>query len=65
MKEKKEKKETKEKQEKDTMLDVAMAQMGEDATGYGEFIPSYFTWVTPEEQRKTVERLENITKKKQ
>ncbi len=28
----------------------------------GEFIPSYYAWKTQEEQKKIVERLENITK---
>lgn len=27
-----------------------------------EFVPEYFTWVTMEEQKKKVERLEKITK---
>ena len=27
-----------------------------------EFVPEYFTWVTMEEQKKKVEKLENITK---
>ena len=28
-----------------------------------EFVPEYFTWVTMEEQKKKVERLEKIKKK--
>lgn len=28
-----------------------------------EFIPEYFTWITMEEQKRKVEKLENITKK--
>ena len=35
----------------------------EDATKYGEFIPSYFTCVSPEEQKKVVSELENMTNK--
>ena len=35
---------------------------GEDVTKYGEFISSYFAWVSPEQQKNTVEKLENITK---
>lgn len=35
---------------------------GEDVTKYGEFISSYFAWVTPEQQQDIVERLENMTK---
>lgn len=28
-----------------------------------EFVPEYFAWVTMEEQKRTVEKLEKITKK--
>ena len=35
----------------------------EDTTKYGEFVSSYFGWVTPEKQKRSVEKLENITKK--
>ena len=35
----------------------------EDTTKYGEFISSYFAWVSPAVQRKNVERLEKITNK--
>ena len=38
-------------------------EYGEDATKYGEFVSSYFGWVSPEEQKKQVKKLENITKK--
>ena len=34
----------------------------EDVTKYGEFISSYFAWVTPEQQQTIVEKLENMTK---
>ena len=37
--------------------------MEEDTTKYGEFISSYFAWLTLEEQKREVSRLENITKK--
>ena len=33
-------------------------------TKYGEFIPTFHQWVGLENQKKIVERLENITKKK-
>ena len=36
----------------------------EDATKYGEFISSYFAWVSLPKQKEKVEELENITKKK-
>jgi len=38
-------------------------EYGEDATKYGEFVSSYFGWISPEEQKKKAEKLENITKK--
>lgn len=37
--------------------------MDEDETKYGEFISSYFAWLTLEEQKEIVKKLEDITKK--
>lgn len=34
--------------------------MQEDATRYGEFIPSFYHWLTPEKQKETAERLANL-----
>lgn len=39
-------------------------EVGEDATKYGEFISSYFAWISLPDQKEKVEELENITKKK-
>ncbi len=39
-------------------------EVGEDATKYGEFISSYFAWVSLPEQKSIVEKLENVTKSK-
>lgn len=39
-------------------------ETGEDATKYGEFISSYFAWVSLPEQKNIVKKLENITKDK-
>lgn len=36
----------------------------ENTTQYGEFISSYFSWITPEAQKKRGEELENISKNK-
>ena len=36
----------------------------EDLTKYGEFISSYFAWVSLPEQKNIVNKLENITKDK-
>lgn len=32
-------------------------------TAYGEFIPSYFAWVTPEDQKEKAEEMDDMTKK--
>lgn len=39
-------------------------EIGEDATQYGEFMSSFFGWVSPKEQKEQVNKLENITKEK-
>ncbi|MCI9015696.1 MAG: hypothetical protein HFJ53_00795 [Clostridia bacterium] len=39
-------------------------ELGEDATKYGEFISSYFAWITPKEQKKKAEKFQKITKNK-
>lgn len=33
----------------------------EDSTEYGEFIPSFEAWLTPEEQKRIARYLENST----
>lgn len=38
-------------------------QMNEDVTKYGEWIPSFFGWVTLDEQKQKVEELNEITNK--
>lgn len=35
----------------------------EDTTKYGEFISSFFSWKTLDEQKEIAKKLENITKK--
>ena len=35
----------------------------EDATLYGEFISSFDSWITLDNQRKTASKLEDVTKK--
>ena len=37
-------------------------EVGEDSTKYGEFISSYFSWISLPQQKKNVEKLEKITK---
>ena len=36
----------------------------EDTTKYGEFISTYFAWITLEKQKENVKRMENMTKNK-
>ena len=45
-------------------IDKAKEEIGEieDTTKYGEFVSSYFAWLTLDRQKKTAKRLENITK---
>ncbi len=38
-------------------------EVGEDNTKYGEFISSYFAWVSLPEQKQKAEKLQNMTKK--
>lgn len=52
------------RKEKERQVECGIAEVGEDATKYGEFISSYFAWVSLPEQKEKVEELQNITKKK-
>ncbi len=51
------------KEDKEREIEMGIEEVGEDATKYGEFISSYFAWVSLPEQREKVKKLENITKK--
>lgn len=53
------------KQEKEKQVEVGASEVGEDATKYGEFISTYFAWVSLPNQKDRVEELENMTKKKE
>ena len=48
--------------EKENFNNSKEVEVGGDATKYGEFISSYFAWVSLPEQKKKVEKLENVTK---
>ena len=52
----------KENKDKEKQVENAAAEIGEDATKYGEFISSYFAWVSLPQQKEKVEELQNITK---
>ena len=43
------------------MKDEKEKREKEDATKYGEFIPSFFAWKTLKEQKEISDRLANIT----
>ena len=51
--------------EKEKQVEHGVLEVGEDATKYGEFISSYFAWVSLPQQKEKVEELQNITKKKE
>ena len=51
------------KEEKEKQVEYGIAEVGEDATKYGEFISYYFAWVSLPEQKEKVEKLEDITEK--
>ena len=50
---------------KEQQVEIGVSEVGEDATKYGEFISTYFAWVSLPQQKEKVEELENITKKKE
>ena len=39
-------------------------EVGEDSTKYGEFISSYFAWISLPNQKERAEELHNMTKRK-
>lgn len=50
---------------KKEQIESIIMEVGEDTTKYGEFISSYFAWVSLPEQKEKVEKLQNITKKRE
>lgn len=42
-----------------------LSEVGEDTTKYGEFISSYFAWVSLPQQKGRVSELEEMTKKEE
>lgn len=39
-------------------------EVGEDATKYGEFVSSYFAWISLPKQKEKAQELQNMTKEK-
>ena len=58
------KKETKEvgKYKNDNM-EIAVHEVGEDNTKYGEFVSTYFAWIPLSKQKEKAEEMEKMTKK--
>ncbi len=40
-------------------------EVGEDSTKYGEFVSSYFAWISLPEQKEKAKKLQNMTKNKE
>ncbi|MFR8103777.1 MAG: hypothetical protein ACLU8F_01640 [Clostridia bacterium] len=53
--------EDKKHQDKEKMVELGVAEVGEDATKYGEFISSYFAWISLPDQKEIAQRLAHIT----
>ena len=53
------------KKKKERQVEIGVSEVGEDATKYGEFISTYFAWVSLPQQKDRVEELENMTKNKE
>ena len=41
---------------------IGKHEVGEATTKYGEFVSSYFAWISLPEQKENAERLQNITR---
>ncbi len=50
------------KEEKEKQVEIGVSEVGEDVTKYGEFISSYFAWVSLPQQKEKVEELQEMTK---
>lgn len=48
----------------DEKNEIQIGEINESLDEKGEFVPSYFAWVSLEGQRKRVEELQNMTKKR-
>ena len=48
----------------DKNIENRETEVGEDSTKYGEFISSYFAWISLPNQKEKAEELQNMTKKK-
>ena len=53
----------KDRENKEKQVEYGASEIGEDATKYGEFISTYFAWVSLPEQKEKTEKMQNMTKK--
>ena len=51
------------RENKEKQVEYGVHEIGEDATKYGEFISTYFAWVSLPEQKEKTEKMQNMTKK--
>ncbi len=51
-----------EAQSKKMKEEIGSLEETEDVTKYGEFVSSYFAWLTPEKQKEKAKDIENMTK---
>ena len=51
------------RENKEKQVEYGANEIGEDATKYGEFISTYFAWVSLPEQKEKTEKMQNMTKK--
>lgn len=49
----------------DKNKEIIKNEVGEDATKYGEFVSSYFAWISLPNQKERAEELVNMTKNKE
>lgn len=58
------KKETKEVGKyKNENMEIAVHEVGEDNTKYGEFVSTYFAWIPLSKQKERAREMEKMTKK--
>lgn len=53
----------KEAQTKEMKAEIGELEDMEDVTKYGEFVSSYFAWISPERQKKRAKEMENMTER--
>lgn len=49
-------------QESELTKNIEKDEEMEDVTKYGEFVSSYFAWLTPERQKKRAKEIDEMTK---